>query len=169
MAPADFDTQDFWLNPTVGSGPFKFVRYETDQFIELARNDDYYMGAPHLDKVIISIVTPATMVAQLEKGEVDISAAGGIGDIPLDDWERVQALPNVTAYELPGQRLSVHDHQRRPGQAVGRQARPPGIGLWHQPPADRRFTAQGPGRGQQRSYRAGHLLLQPRDRRPVPV
>jgi peptide/nickel transport system substrate-binding protein len=97
VAPADFDTQDFWLNPTVGSGAFKFVRYETDQFIELERNDDYYMGKPHLDRVIISIVTPATMVAQLEKGEVDISAAGGIGDIPLDDWDRVQALSNVTA------------------------------------------------------------------------
>ncbi len=97
VAPADFDTLDFWLDPTVGSGAFKFVRYETDQFIELARNEDYYDGAPHLDRVIISIVTPATMVAQLEKGEVDISSAGGIGDIPLDDWERVQALPNVTA------------------------------------------------------------------------
>ena len=97
VAPADFDKHEFWLNPTVASGPFKFVRYETDQFIELERNDDYYRGKPHLDKVIVSIVTPATMVAQLEKGEVDLSAAGGIGDIPLDDWERVQALPNVTA------------------------------------------------------------------------
>ena len=97
VAPADFDKHEFWLNPTVASGPFKFVRYETDQFIELERNDDYYRGKPHLDKVIISIVTPATMVAQLEKGEVDIAAAGGIGDIPLDDWERVQALSNVTA------------------------------------------------------------------------
>ncbi|MDI9548275.1 MAG: ABC transporter substrate-binding protein [Chloroflexota bacterium] len=109
MSPAEFDTQDFWLNPTVASGPFKFVRYETDQFIELERNDDYYGGKPHLDKIIVSIVTPATMVAQLEKGEVDIAAAGGIGDIPLDDWERVQALPNVTAasYQDNGYQYAV--------------------------------------------------------------
>ena len=59
--------------------------------------------------MIISIVTPATMVAQLEKGEVDIAAAGGIGDIPLDDWERVQALPNVTAasYQDNGYQYAV--------------------------------------------------------------
>jgi peptide/nickel transport system substrate-binding protein len=98
VEPTEFDKADFWLNPTVGAGPFKFVRYETDQFIEYARNDDYYLGAPHLDRLIVSIVTPATMVAQLEKGEVDISASGGIGDIPLDDWDRVQGLDNVNAY-----------------------------------------------------------------------
>lgn len=98
IPPEEFDKADFWMNPTVGAGPFKFVRYETDQFVEYVRNDDYYLGRPHLEKLIVSIVNPATMVAQLEKGEVDISAGGGIGDIPLDDWERVQQLPNVTAY-----------------------------------------------------------------------
>ena len=98
VAPEDFANADFWMNPVVGSGPFKFAQYSTGQFIEFDRNDDYYRGKPHLDKLIISIVTPATMVAQLEKGEVDISAGGGIGDIPLDDWDRVKALPNVNAY-----------------------------------------------------------------------
>lgn len=98
IPPEEFDKADFWMNPTVGAGPFKFVRYETDQFVEYVRNENYHRGAPYLDKLIVSIVTPATMVAQLEKGEVDISAGGGIGDIPLDDWERVKALPNVRAY-----------------------------------------------------------------------
>ncbi len=98
IPPEEFDKADFWMNPTVGAGPFKFVRYETDQFVEYERNDDYYLGRPHLDKLIVKIISPATMVAQLEKGEVDISAGGGIGDIPLDDWERVKSLPNVEAY-----------------------------------------------------------------------
>ncbi len=98
IPPEEFDKADFWMNPTVGAGPFKFVRYETDQFVEYERNDDYYLGRPHLDKLIVKIISPATMVAQLEKGEVDISAGGGIGDIPLDDWERVKSLPNVDAY-----------------------------------------------------------------------
>ncbi|MFZ5918445.1 MAG: ABC transporter substrate-binding protein [Chloroflexota bacterium] len=98
VPPADFDKADFWMNPTVGAGPFKFVKYETDQFIEYARNEDYHLGAPYLDSLIVKIITPATMVAQLEKGEVDITSAGGIGDVPLDDWERVQGLENVNAY-----------------------------------------------------------------------
>ncbi len=98
VPPEQFSKADFWMKPTVGTGPFKFVKYETGQFVEYVRNDDYYRGKPHLDKLIVSIVTPATMVAQLEKGEVDIAAGGGIGDIPLDDWERVKSLPNVKAY-----------------------------------------------------------------------
>jgi len=98
VPPVDWDKADFWMNPTVGAGPFKFVKYETDQFIEYARNEDYHLGKPHLEKLIIKIITPATMVAQLEKGEIDITSAGGIGDVPLDDWERVKGLENVNAY-----------------------------------------------------------------------
>jgi len=98
IAPEDFAQADFWMNPTVGAGPFKFVRYETDQFIEYEANEDYYLGAPHLDKLIVKIINPSTMVAQLEKGELDMVAAGGIGDVPLDDWERVQELENVDAF-----------------------------------------------------------------------
>ncbi len=99
--PVDkFLTDAFWKQP-VGSGPFKFVKYQTDQFIEYARNDDYYLGKPNLDKLIVSIINPATMVAQMEKGELDMVAAGGIGDAPLDDWERINALPNVRAISYP--------------------------------------------------------------------
>jgi peptide/nickel transport system substrate-binding protein len=98
IPPEEMDQADFWMNPTVGAGPFKFVTYETDQYVEYDRNEDYYLGAPHLEKLFVKIITPATMVAQLEAGEVDITAAGGIGDVPLDDWERVQSLENVDAY-----------------------------------------------------------------------
>lgn len=34
-----------------GTGPFKFVKWEHDQYIELERNDDYWAGKPYLDKV----------------------------------------------------------------------------------------------------------------------
>ena len=98
IPPADFPTADFWMNPTVGAGPFKFVTYETDQYIEYVRNEEYHLGKPNLEQIFVKIITPATMVAQLEQNEVDITASGGIGDVPLDDWERVQSLENVNAY-----------------------------------------------------------------------
>lgn len=34
-----------------GTGPFKFVKWEHDQYIELERNDDYWAGKPFLEKV----------------------------------------------------------------------------------------------------------------------
>ncbi len=99
--PADkFLTDPFWNKP-VGSGPFVFSRYQTDQFIEYKRNDNYFLGKPNLDTLVVTIVNPATMVAQLEKGELDMVAGGGIGDLLIDDWDRVNALPNVKAVSYP--------------------------------------------------------------------
>lgn len=97
VAPADFAKSPFWLKP-VGAGPFKFKQYQTDQFLELTRNDDYVLGKPNLDTLIFKVVPAASLVAQLEKGEVDITAGGGIGEIPLDDWEKAKSLKNVEAY-----------------------------------------------------------------------
>lgn len=94
LAPEELSQADFFQKPTVGSGPFKFVKYETSQYIELERNDDYYQGQPVLSKLYIRIVGPQVMVANLEKGEVDATAGPGIGDIPLDDWDRVKSNPS---------------------------------------------------------------------------
>ena len=44
LGTADIKTltdNPFFKNPTVGMGPFKFVRYETDQFVELEKNPNY--------------------------------------------------------------------------------------------------------------------------------
>ena len=97
IAADKFLTDPYWNKP-VGAGAFQFVRYQTDQFVEFKRYDDYYLGKANLDSLIVSIINPATMVAQLEKGELDMVAAGGIGDVSIDDWDRVNALPNVKAY-----------------------------------------------------------------------
>jgi len=95
LAPEDLVNAEFWMAPTVGSGPFKFVRYEVDQYIEYERNDDFFLGRPLLDKFIVKIVNQSTLAAELQKGTVDITKGG---EIPLDDWELVQELDNVDAY-----------------------------------------------------------------------
>ncbi len=124
--PADkFLTDAYWTKP-VGAGPFQFVRYQTDQFVEMKRYDDFYLGRPNLDTLIVSIINPATMVAQMEKGELDMVAAGGIGDVPLNDWERVNALPNVKAYSYTAdgyQYMIVRGDKGKPwGDKRARQA-----------------------------------------------
>lgn len=125
-----FLTDSFWTKP-IGAGPFKFSNYQTDQFVEFTRNDAYYLGKPNLDKVVISIVNPATMVAQLEKGELDMVAAGGIGDILIDDWDRVNAMPNVRAISYPAdgyQYMIVRGDKGKPwGNKLVRQALAYGI------------------------------------------
>ena len=46
------DRNAWWVKTPVGTGPFSFVRYETDQFVELKANPAYRKGKPKLDGVI---------------------------------------------------------------------------------------------------------------------
>jgi peptide/nickel transport system substrate-binding protein len=121
IKPADLEKNAFWAKP-MGAGPFKFVQYQTDQFIELGRNDNYHLGKPNLDSIIIKILAPATMVAQLEKGELDMVAAGGIGDAPIDDWDKVKALTNVNAiaYDADGYQYALFN--TKPGSRFADKA-----------------------------------------------
>lgn len=97
VAPKDVANHAFMMEPTVGNGAFKFTKYATSQYVEFARNDDYYLGKPKLERVFIRIMQAATAVASLEKGEVDLTAGSGIGEIPIQDWDKVQSLSNTTA------------------------------------------------------------------------
>src|SRR5207249_10819498 len=60
----------------VGTGPFKFVERVHGQRIVLERNEQYWGPKPYLDRIIFRILPdPATRVAALKAGEVDIAAA----------------------------------------------------------------------------------------------
>jgi peptide/nickel transport system substrate-binding protein len=60
-------------NP-VGAGPFKFVRWEKDDHIELTANEQYWKGAPKIKTLIFRpIPDDAVRVAALQNGEIDIA------------------------------------------------------------------------------------------------
>ncbi|TGV65809.1 peptide-binding protein, partial [Mesorhizobium sp. M00.F.Ca.ET.158.01.1.1] len=54
VAPADVKGNAFWVN-RVGTGPFIWKKYESDQYVEVDRNPDYFLGAPKLDRIIYQI------------------------------------------------------------------------------------------------------------------
>jgi len=93
--PAALSQDPFMQKPTVTSGPFKFVQYKKDQYIEYEKNPDYYLGAPELDKLFIKVMPAPNLVAQLQTGEVHMNVAGGIGKIPPQDYDTVKKFENV--------------------------------------------------------------------------
>ena len=75
----------------VGCGPFKFVRREFGNEVELARFDDYWDGAPYLDGVLSREVTePTVRLTGVQTGEMHL-----INDIPLDRVEALKKDPSL--------------------------------------------------------------------------
>jgi len=56
----------------IGTGPFKFVRWQRGDSIEYAANDDYFLGKPKLRRIVLHIVPDEnTIVNQLRTHEID--------------------------------------------------------------------------------------------------
>jgi peptide/nickel transport system substrate-binding protein len=93
-----FSVADFGRNP-VGCGPFKLGRWESGQFIELVRNENYYEnGQPYLERVIFRIVPDmTTLVTQLKTGEIDC-----LESIPTDVLPELRDKhPEIKIYSYP--------------------------------------------------------------------
>lgn len=74
ISAKDLRNADWWRSRPVGTGPFKWVRYETDQYVELAANADYYRGRPKLDKLVNRYFKDGGAAAlALQAGEIQFS------------------------------------------------------------------------------------------------
>lgn len=87
-------TLDYWYTAPIGTGPYKFVKYETDQYIEYARNDNYWGGAVGPEKLFMKIASPEVALVMLQKGEVDL-----VSPVALTEIDRLKADPAVTILE----------------------------------------------------------------------
>ena len=66
-------TAEFNKHP-IGTGPYKFKKWDTGQSIILVKNTDYYKGEPEIDNMIFKIVTDDKARAmQLQSGELDLA------------------------------------------------------------------------------------------------
>ncbi|MCQ4636745.1 ABC transporter substrate-binding protein [Anaerovorax odorimutans] len=69
----DLAADEFNQKP-VGAGPYKLTAWDKGQAITLEKNEDFYLGAPKIDKVIFKIVEDSDAKAlQLQSGELDFA------------------------------------------------------------------------------------------------
>ena len=94
VPPQEVRGNKFWTN-RVGTGPFTWKAYASDQYVEVARNPDYFLGAPKLDRIVYQIYKDiAPIVTALELQEVDAMSYEG-GGVPLAELPRLQKLPHL--------------------------------------------------------------------------
>ncbi len=72
----DFNKNEFGRHP-IGTGPYKFIRWDTGAQIVVERNDDYWGGAIHYPKrMVFQILQEPYVAAQLlKKGQIDVFEA----------------------------------------------------------------------------------------------
>ena len=95
-------TEDFNSGKAaIGTGPFKFVRWQRGDRIELARNDAYWGPKPAWERATLRIVTSdPTRVASLLAGEVR-----AIENVPTSDLAKLKASKDITLYRTVSVRL----------------------------------------------------------------
>ncbi|NLW41047.1 MAG: peptide ABC transporter [Tissierellia bacterium] len=87
------------MHDPLGSGGYKFVHYEPGQYVELTRNEDYFLGTPKIENIILKFTTAETYMAELEKGTIDVqnSVTNTVENaeiIESIDYLHLNAFPN---------------------------------------------------------------------------
>ena len=83
----------------IGDGPYRFVRWNAGESLELAADSTFFLGRPHLRRLIWRF-TPNLDVAvtQLIAGQADAIEVLG----PPTNVGRVHDVPSLTTYPYPG-------------------------------------------------------------------
>jgi peptide/nickel transport system substrate-binding protein len=71
IKPGEWEKADFNRNP-VGTGKYKFVKWESGQYIELSKNPDYFGDKPSIDTIYYRFGDQTTLTAALINGEIDV-------------------------------------------------------------------------------------------------
>ncbi|MBR2565122.1 MAG: oligopeptide ABC transporter substrate-binding protein [Paenibacillus sp.] len=74
----------------IGFGPFKVETITPGESVTYVKNEDYWRGAPKLDKVTLKVINPTTVVQELKSGGVDL-----VDSFPTDQYKDNANLSNV--------------------------------------------------------------------------
>lgn len=92
-----------------GGGPYEIVAFVPDDYVEFVRNDDYWNGAPDIERIVVRAVPErSSRIAMLETGEVDIALDLGPDDIPI-------------LLSIPGVNVAATESSRRIGLAFNQR------------------------------------------------
>ncbi|HFI0255985.1 TPA: oligopeptide ABC transporter substrate-binding protein [Streptococcus suis] len=108
---ADWESNEYSRTAKhVGMGPFVIKEMVSGESVTFAANPNYFKGQPKLDTVKMDIVSPDTIVSEMEAGNYDIA------EMPNDQLDSYKDLSNITltgaigsSYEYIGFNLGTYD------------------------------------------------------------
>lgn len=83
----------------IGTGPYKFLKWQTASRIDLAANDEYFEHRPYINRYIYRVISdPDTAFLELSSGAVDLGALEPLQYKKLTDTERFKNNFNKLRY-----------------------------------------------------------------------
>src|SRR5215213_4583787 len=100
MMPQGYTTDQQKQNP-IGTGAFKFARYdESQQVVDLTANEEYWGGAPAVKQLRVRAILDAnTLQAELKSGGVDIAQ---VANLQPDAYAALGQDANLKVAQFPG-------------------------------------------------------------------
>jgi peptide/nickel transport system substrate-binding protein len=91
----------------LGTGPFKFVSYDSSQqMVDLEAYPDYWEGAPHLQRVRVRVISDTNALqAELRSGRVDIAPLPT--SLSPDAIKLLRQDPNLQVLQFEGSNLNL--------------------------------------------------------------
>jgi len=97
----DFNAHPIGRHP-IGTGPYRFAKWETGKEIVLVRNDDYWGNKPYLKKIVFKFITDSTVALQvLKQGGLDLMGLRPIQWVYQTRGKRFRAHFRKLSYYLP--------------------------------------------------------------------
>jgi peptide/nickel transport system substrate-binding protein len=95
LAKQDINTTPFNRKP-IGTGPFRFVEWVSDEKIVVEANPHYFQGKPYLDRIIYRII-PDSSLSEMELLTQGIDYYG----VSPFQYRRMQETPLLNVYSQP--------------------------------------------------------------------
>jgi peptide/nickel transport system substrate-binding protein len=96
----------------VGTGPFVFSDWKSNDTITLKRNDNYWAGAPKLETVIFKVIPEnSARLTALKTGEIDL-----MDGLNPSDVSQVESDSNLALFMRPGMNVAyfAFNHEKEP-------------------------------------------------------
>lgn len=92
-------TDPFWENP-VTSGAFTIDGIISGERIEYVARDDYYLGRPQMDRLVIRVITADNLLSAFLAGEIDGTVYGS--QMSYGDYLLAKEESSLETFEAPG-------------------------------------------------------------------
>ncbi|AST93885.1 peptide ABC transporter substrate-binding protein [Sutcliffiella cohnii] len=103
----------------VGTGPFQFVDWQTDQQVKVERHENYWGETPYLDGVVYKIIPdPNMMTNAIRSGDIDIAT-----NISGQNRAVIEQDSNLELLSVPGLALTYLDLNYQSGPTADPKVR----------------------------------------------